>query len=141
MNFWRWLRNIFDPKREPSPRASYEDTIHLEHRAITGPLREIAVQEQRSPEEIANAFLSHALEEYEHLDEKLAKWNALSPREQEVAALTCLGHTNQDIAGKLVISPNTVKAHIRNIQQKFNVRSKEELRQALTGWDFSAFDK
>lgn len=141
MNFWHWLRHILKPRGKPSPRAPYEDTIHLEHRAITGPLHEIAEQSQRSPEEIANAFLSQALEEYEHLDEKLAKWNALSPREQEVAALACLGHTNQDIADKLVISPNTVKAHIRNIQQKFNVRGKEELRQELTGWDFSAFDK
>jgi len=140
MNLWHWLRRLLNQKGKPSPRATYEDAIQLEH-PITGPLQKIAEQEQRSPEEIANALLSHALEEYEHLDEKLAKWNALSPREQEVTALSCLGYTNLDIADKLIISPNTVKTHVRNIQQKFNVRSKEELRQELAGWEFGAFDR
>ena len=143
MNLWHWLRRIFNQEEKPSSRFDsdiYEGTIQIEHRAITRPLHEIAEQEQRSPEEVANEILFHGLEEYEHLEEKMAKWNALSPREQEVAALSCLGYTNQDIAGKLIVSPNTVKTHIRNIQQKFNVRSKEELRQILGGWDFGAFD-
>ena len=143
MKLWHWLRSILNRKEKPSSRFNLdipERPIQIEHRAITGPLHEIAEQEQRSVEEIANAFLSHALEEYEHLDEKLAKWNSLSSREQEVAALACMGYTNQDIADKLFISPNTVKTHIRNIQQKFNVRSKEQLRQALGDWDFRAFD-
>ncbi|NJN44426.1 MAG: hypothetical protein HC806_06710 [Anaerolineae bacterium] len=143
MNLWNWLRRIFDREEKPSSRFDsdiYEGAIQLEHRAITGPLHEIAEQQQRSPEDVANDILSHAIEEYEHLDEKLAKWNTLSPREQEVAALACLGYTNQSIADKLFISPNTVKTHIRNVQQKFNIRSKAQLRQMLGGWDFGAFD-
>lgn len=142
MKILRWFRRMLAQEGASSPRASdlYEGTIQLGHDAITRPLRELAEHEQRSPEDIANEILSTGIEKYEHFDEKLAKWNALSFREQQVAALSCLGYTNHAIAEKLIISPNTVKAHVRNIQHKFNVRSKEQLRQVLDGWDFGAFD-
>lgn len=143
MKILRWFRRMLAQEGASSSRASdlYEGTIQLGHDAITRPLREIAEHEQRSPEDIANEILSHGIEKYEHFDEKLAKWNILSPREQQVTALTCQGYFNEDIAQKLVISPNTVKTHLRNIQQKFNVHSKEELKQIFRGWDFSAFDR
>ncbi|NUM45843.1 MAG: helix-turn-helix transcriptional regulator [Anaerolineales bacterium] len=142
MNFWNWLRQLFLPPRPPSPRVPdlYEGTIQIEQQAITTPLRAIAELEQRSPEDVANEILAYGLEKYEHLDEKLAKWHTLTAREQQVTALTCLKYTNHAIASKLIISPNTVKAHLRNVQQKFNVRNKEQLRQVLTGWDFSEFE-
>ncbi len=69
----------------------------------------------------------------------LARWEALSPREQQVAALVCLGFTNRQIADHLVLSHETVKTHVRNVLYKFDLRSKAELRQALADWDFSAW--
>ena len=69
----------------------------------------------------------------------LKQWQALTPREQQTAAFVCLGYTNQQIAGLMVISPNTVKTHIRSIYGKFAVNSKTELQQALAGWDFRAW--
>jgi two-component system nitrate/nitrite response regulator NarP len=64
----------------------------------------------------------------------------LSPREQQVVALTCLNLTNRQIAAKLVITPETAKTHVRNILRKFNLHSKVELREALSDWDFSDWD-
>lgn len=146
MKLWSWLRRLLN-QGKPAPRANerltderYEQTIQIEQQEITQPLRQIAEQEQRSPEEIANAFLADALEKYGHRDERLTQWNTLSSREQQIAALACLGYSNQSIAGRLIISPHTVKAHLRSVQQKFDVRTKEQLRQVLTDWDFSAFD-
>ena len=50
----------------------------------------------------------------------------LSLREQEVLELIAAGLTNQEIADKLVISPETVKKHTGTIYSKLGVRSRTE---------------
>ncbi|PIE43061.1 MAG: helix-turn-helix transcriptional regulator [Gammaproteobacteria bacterium] len=50
----------------------------------------------------------------------------LSQRELEVLGLIYEGHANKQIASKLLLSPATVKAHIRNIYGKLNVKSRTE---------------
>jgi DNA-binding CsgD family transcriptional regulator len=67
------------------------------------------------------------------------RWDTLTPREQQVAALACLGYTNQEIAQELVISVNTVRSHMRSILYKYQAANKAELRLALAGWDFQAW--
>lgn len=68
------------------------------------------------------------------------QWRSLSPREQDVAALTCLGYTNPQIAARLHISVETVKTHMRNTLVKFQLHSKAELRMILSDWDFSEWE-
>ncbi len=72
--------------------------------------------------------------------ENIRRWNSLSEREQQVAALSCLGYANLEIAEKLTIADGTVKYHMANVRQKFNVHSKIELRRRLSHWDFSGWD-
>jgi len=67
------------------------------------------------------------------------RWQELTPREQQVAALACLGYTNQAIAAHLVISVNTVRSHMRRVLDKYHVTSKSELRLILANWDFEAW--
>jgi two-component system response regulator NreC len=56
----------------------------------------------------------------------------LSDREHEVLGLLALGHTNQEIAGKLFISVRTVEAHRTHIMQKLRLSTRAELvRYAL----------
>jgi len=50
----------------------------------------------------------------------------LTEREQEVLNLVAQGHSNQQIADKLVISITTVKAHISSILSKLQVSSRTE---------------
>ena len=53
----------------------------------------------------------------------------LSERELEVLELIAEGLTNQEIASRLFVSLNTVKAHTRNVYGKLDVHSRT---QALT---------
>jgi DNA-binding NarL/FixJ family response regulator len=48
----------------------------------------------------------------------------LTDREMEVLRLVAQGLNNRDIAGKLFISENTVKNHIRNILEKLHLHSR-----------------
>lgn len=102
-------------------------------------LRELSKRELRPEDEIAADLLANALVRHQAAEENLLRWRALTPREQEVSALTCLNFTNVQIADHLMISPETVKTHIRNVLSKFKLHSKNELRQNLSDWDFSAW--
>jgi DNA-binding CsgD family transcriptional regulator len=102
-------------------------------------LHDLADRERRPPEEVIVSLLNQALRERQLAEESWQRWQLLTPREQQIAALVCLNHTGRQIAARLVLSPETVKTHMRNILRKFNLRTRQELRQALAGWDFSAW--
>jgi len=50
----------------------------------------------------------------------------LTDREREVLALMAEGLNNTQIAGRLTVSPSTIKSHVSNILSKLNVTSRTE---------------
>jgi len=63
--------------------------------------------------------------------------NDLTVRELQVLALMIEGLNNTQIAGRLTVSPSTIKSHVSNILSKLNVASRTEavtlaLRHKLT---------
>ncbi len=107
------------------------------HSVIT----ELAKKENKPESEIHSGLLAAAIAQRVSSQETWLHWQALSPREQEVTALTCLGYTNYEIAAKLGVSHTTIKTHIRNILTKFHIHGKVELRMALQDWDFREWDR
>jgi DNA-binding NarL/FixJ family response regulator len=56
-----------------------------------------------------------------------APLDPLTPRELEVVKLIAEGHTSEEIAGLLVISPKTVERHRANTLEKLGMRNRVEL--------------
>lgn len=62
--------------------------------------------------------------------ESLARFG-LSRRESEVAAALVRGRTNAEIAAALVVSPHTVRDHVRSVFDKLDVSSRHQLALRL----------
>jgi DNA-binding NarL/FixJ family response regulator len=56
---------------------------------------------------------------------------SLTPRQREVARLAGRGCTNLQIAQTLVVSPETVKTHMRHVLERLGLRGKPELQLLL----------
>lgn len=61
----------------------------------------------------------------------LARKVKLTPREVEILAQLCLGHSAEDIARDLAIRPRTVKFHQENLLRKTGASSRVELFRKL----------
>ena len=59
--------------------------------------------------------------------EKTDPNDSLSPREQEVLDLVSQGLTNKEVAGRLYISENTVKYHMKNILDKLHLQNRSQV--------------
>lgn len=107
------------------------------HPELLTAVEDIAAQNGRTVVEVANELISHALYDHQLATSSLQTWQQLTQREREITALIWLGLTNSQIAERLLISPNTVKTHVKNILNKFNVHSKKGLSNLLAGLDLS----
>jgi DNA-binding NarL/FixJ family response regulator len=58
----------------------------------------------------------------------------LTSRELEVLRLLAIGLRNDQIAGKLYLSPHTVRTHVQNIRRKLGVRSRLEAVLLAIRW-------
>ena len=58
---------------------------------------------------------------------------SLTPREREVAILTCRGLSAKEIGAKLNLSYRTIETHRANLLKKFSARKLPELVAKLTG--------
>lgn len=134
MSFLKKLLRSLGLTDQPSERQYELDA------ALRAWLEEVAYQEHRPVEEVAVDLIQEAMGQRQIATANLQRWRELSPRQQDITALTCLGYTNQQIAIRLHLSPETIKTHLRNILQKFGVKTKFELRQLLSDLDFSAWE-
>lgn len=57
----------------------------------------------------------------------------LTAREEEIARLVALGHTDKEVARRLGISLSTARCHLRNIRDKLGIHSRVGI--ALHMWE------
>ena len=75
------------------------------------------------------------------LDESMLKELSISKREYDVLELIAQGHTNQEVADKLFVSPNTIKTHLANLFAKLDVnRRTQAIQRAKLLTDFPSLD-
>ena len=104
-------------------------------------LSTIAKDEGRPENELIPELLNAGLTQYVSNERIWKKWETLSPREKDVAALVCLGYTNREIGARLSISSETVKDRLETALKKFNFTKRTELRDLLSIWDFSEWER
>lgn len=113
-----------------------ETRVFLNDEELIAAVKDVARQQERAEEEVIADLTKIGLNQFLTQTELETRWRSLSHREQQVVALICLGYKNHEIAKALVIAPQTVKTHLQNIFDKFNLRSRKELRLALKNWEF-----
>jgi DNA-binding CsgD family transcriptional regulator len=74
--------------------------------------------------ELARAVRSVISDGNDHAARKRTR--GLSPRERQVLALLARGLTGEQIAERLVLSPETVRTHIRNAREKLGASTRVE---------------
>ena len=133
-----WLRvlwNRLQPRQSPGPRV-FDLSADLVESVCA-----LARQEGRPADDLVAELLAAGLEQRQRDNALWQLWLSLTPREQQVTALVCQGYTYRQVGLQLMISPETVKSHARNILRKFDMHRMDEVRQALGEWDFSAWNK
>ncbi|MGY1643980.1 response regulator [Geodermatophilus sp. SYSU D00703] len=95
------------------------------------------VLKDADPAEVATAITAAAAGEV-HLDAAVARQLArrmaapqagltsLTAREREILALVAQGHSNRDIADRLVISERTARTHVSNVLSKLQLSSRTQ---------------
>jgi two-component system, NarL family, response regulator NreC len=91
-----------------------------------------AVREVASGQRYVHPTLGARLVAAEAEERARADEDPLSEREHQILRLLALGHTNQEIAGRLYLSVRTVETHRAHIMQKLRISTRAELvRYAL----------
>jgi DNA-binding CsgD family transcriptional regulator len=57
----------------------------------------------------------------------VGRWESLTPTEAKIARLIADGRSNPEIAVRLSLSRDTVRAHVSRILAKFGARSRTEI--------------
>jgi DNA-binding NarL/FixJ family response regulator len=113
-----------------------ERRVFLKDAELVAAVKDVARQQDRLEEDVIADLTKIGLNQYLTQTELETRWSSCSHREQQVVALICLGYKNHEIAKALVIAPETVKTHLQRVFDKFNLRSRKELRLALKNWEF-----
>jgi DNA-binding CsgD family transcriptional regulator len=137
MSFWQALHQLLETL------LLSRETYYLFDDDLVQSLQALAERENRPAEKVASDLLFMALAERNWTEITMTHWQTLSLREQQVAAMVCLGYSSRQVANHLYLVPDTVRSHLRRALFKFHLRRKTELRRVLSasaGWDFKAWE-
>jgi len=132
MTLWQQLQNTLEQA---------ETRGLIEHasagNALLQSVETLSATEGYPLDEMIVVLLDQAVRDRHRMDQAHRGWDALTMRERQVTALVCQGLTGRQVAMRLVLSPETIKTHVRHILRKFNISSRRELRRLLEDWDLN----
>lgn len=135
MSIWHAFQKLFRSEGSSAVRRSFAWDGEL-----LVSLEQLARYRGSTLRKTAADMLARELKSVE-MDQKIRlKWQTLSEREQQVAALVCLQLRTNQIAARLQIAPETVRSHVHNILTKMGLPNRVTLRQQLGDWDFSEWE-
>jgi DNA-binding CsgD family transcriptional regulator len=137
MSIWDRFMYLIGLRQTPGPRTYHFDVSE----SLQVSLSTLASYEGRPEDELIPELLAAGLNQYTSNERLWKRWQGLSPREKDVAALACLGYTNREIGARLAISHETVKDRLESALHKFQVTKRTELRALLANWDFSEWER
>jgi DNA-binding CsgD family transcriptional regulator len=137
MSIWDRFLYLIGLRTTPGPRTYHFDA----NESLQVTLSTLATDEGRPENDLIPDILSAGLTQYISNERLWTRWESLSTREKDVAALTCLGYTNREIAARLSIAPDTVKSRLHNVMRKFNLHKRSDLRVLFAHWDFSEWQR
>jgi len=116
MSIWERLLHLIGkrPKPDPSPR-----TFELSE-SLQVTLSKFAQHAGRPEHEFTSDMVAAGLKQYLLRERLKPKWQSLTPREKDVARLIHKGFTNDQIAKRLSLSPETIKTHVQPVFCSFN---------------------
>jgi DNA-binding CsgD family transcriptional regulator len=119
------------PEPEADPRPAVRLPLDL-YAIVVRQARRLALD----PDELAARLLRESLERRQQAESLEGRWKRLTPRERQVAWLAGRGLSNYQIAGRLCLSPDTVKNHLRHAKHRLDLPTIAQLRDALGGVDW-----
>jgi DNA-binding CsgD family transcriptional regulator len=137
MSIWDRFLYLIGKRSTPGPRSYRFDVSD----SLQKTLSTIAKDEGRPENELIPELLNAGLTQYVSNERIWKKWEILSPREKDVAALVCLGYTNREMGARLSISSETVKDRLETAMYKLNITKRAELRLLFANWDFSEWER
>ena len=115
--------------RHPADRAAHDRTVTVLRDRLGAPAWAAAREDgARLDPDAAVAFAGRARGARRRAS---TGWDSLTPAEREVVALVAAGHSNPDIAARLLMSRGTVKAHLGRVYAKLGVANRTELATAV----------
>ena len=91
-------------------------------------VRTVAAGDSLLSPSATRSLITRFLSQPEHTSSaEPGRLDVLTPRERDVMALVALGHSNEDIALKLFLSPLTVKTHVNRAMAKLGARDRAQL--------------
>lgn len=102
--------------------------------SLPGALRGVLAGEAAMPA----ALVARVLEEFRAPGRRVLRRRSdaaakLSPREWEVMELLAEGRSTEQVAGKLFVSPTTVRVHVSTVLRKLRVKDRESAFRVLKG--------
>ena len=135
MSIWHTFQKFLRPEGSSASRRSFawdgELLVSLER---------LARYRGSTPREAAAEMLARELRAVEMERRTRKKWQLLTEREQQVAALVCKQLRTNQIAARLQIAPETVRSHVHNILNKMGLPNRVALRQLLGELDFDELE-